>query len=124
MLAGERDQVVVPPGWAHCVINVNPAGRMVFGAWRDRRYGFVYQGVRAHGGLAWFPMLNSADEIGWRANPPYRTSMLSIHAARAYPELNLVPGSDIYQQFVDDPDSFTWISDPARKKSLWNTFIP
>ena len=124
VLAGERDQVVVPPGWAHCVINANLAGRMVFGAWCDRQFSFVYHGVRAHGGLAWFPVLNSADEIGWCANPAYRTSKLNIHAARAYPELDLVPGSNIYQQFVDDPDSLMWVSDPARKKSLWNTFIP
>lgn len=124
VLACERDKVVVPPDWAHCVINANPARRMVFGAWCDRQFGFVYHAVRAHGGLAWFPVLNPADEIGWRANPAYRTSKLNIHAARAYPELNLVPGSGIYQQFVDDPDSLLWVSDPARKKSLWNTFIP
>jgi glucose-6-phosphate isomerase len=124
VLAGERDKIVVPPGWAHCVINADPARRMVFGAWCDRQYGFVYDGVRDHGGLAWFPLLNSAGELGWRANPAYRTDHLNIHVSRAYPELDLVPSSDIYSQFVDHPDSLLWISDPARKKSLWDTFIP
>ncbi|MGC8625371.1 MAG: glucose-6-phosphate isomerase family protein, partial [Phycisphaerae bacterium] len=38
--AGEK--VVVPPGWAHCVINADPTGRMAFGAWCDRQYGFDY----------------------------------------------------------------------------------
>jgi glucose-6-phosphate isomerase len=124
VLAGERDKVVVPPGWAHCVINANPARRMVFGAWCDRQYGFVYRGVRTHGGLAWFPVLNPADQIEWLANPAYRTGHLKLHASRAYPELDLIPGSGIYQQFVDHSDSLLWVSDPARNKSLWNTFIP
>lgn len=124
VLAGEHDKVVVPPGWAHCVINADPAHRMVFGAWCDRQYGFVYRGVRAHGGLAWFPVLSSTDEIGWRANPAYRTSKLSIHPARGYPELDLDPDRDIYRQFVDDPESLMWVSDPARKQSVWNNFLP
>ena len=51
------DQVVVPPGWAHCVINADRTRRMAFGAWCDREYGFDYRGVRAHGGLAWFPII-------------------------------------------------------------------
>lgn len=122
--AREGDKVVVPPGWAHCVINADPARRMVFGAWCDRQYGFVYDGVRAHGGLAWFPVLRSGDEIGWRPNPSYRTSHLTIHAARTYPELDLAPDCDMYRQFLDNPDSLMWVSDPARKKSVWNSFVP
>ena len=51
------DQVIVPPGWAHCVINAERNKRTVFGAWCDRQYGFEYTGVRAHKGLAWFPDL-------------------------------------------------------------------
>ncbi len=66
------DKVVVPPGWAHCVINADPTTRMVFGAWCDRQYGFDYDGVRAHGGLAWFPLLDADNRVHWEPNPPYR----------------------------------------------------
>ncbi|MGH9616433.1 MAG: glucose-6-phosphate isomerase family protein [Acidobacteriaceae bacterium] len=124
VFANPGDKVVVPPGWAHCVINADPANRMVFGAWCDRQYGFVYDGVRAHGGLAWFPVLTSDDRIEWRANPTYRTEKLTIHAARPYPELDLLPDCDIYRQFVDNPESLMWISDPARKLSIWSDFLP
>lgn len=124
ILAGEGDKAVVPPGWAHCVINADPANKMVFGAWCDRQYGFVYSGVRAHGGLAWFPVLNSSDQIEWHPNPAYRTGSLTIHPARAYPELDLDPDRDIYRQWVDDPESVMWVSDPARKQPLWSDFLP
>ena len=49
--AGPGDQIVVPPGWAHCVINADQDSQMVFGACCDRDYGFVYDGVRERGGL-------------------------------------------------------------------------
>jgi glucose-6-phosphate isomerase len=96
----------------------------LFGAWCDRQYGFVYDGVRAHGGVAWFPVLSSGDRIDWRANSSYRTSHLQVHPARAYPELELASNCDMYRQFVDAPDSLMWVSDPARKKLLWNSFVP
>ncbi len=124
VLAKEGDKVVVPPAWAHCVVNADPARRMVFGAWCDRQYGFIYNGVRRHGGLAWFPVLTSTDEIDWRANSSYRTTSLDVHSARAYPELALAPDRSLYQQFLDDPNSVTWVSDPARKRSVWHNFKP
>ncbi len=103
VIAEKGDKVVVPPAWAHCVINADPTRRMVFGAWCDRQYGFMYDGVRRHGGLAWFPVLTSTDEIEWRANPSYRAGNLEVHPARAYPELDLLHDCDIYRQFVENP---------------------
>src|SRR5216684_1823089 len=50
--AEPADKVVIPPGWAHCVINVDPIEVMVFGAWCVRDYGFDYRAIRAHGGGA------------------------------------------------------------------------
>jgi glucose-6-phosphate isomerase len=124
VLAGEGDQVVVPPGWAHCVINADPDRRMVFGAWCDRQYGFVYDGVRQHRGLAWFPVLAGAGGVEWRVNPHYRTNDLEIHTARKYPELGLSAGVDIYRQYLDNPESVQWVSEPARKAPLWSRFVP
>jgi glucose-6-phosphate isomerase len=124
VVAKKGDKVVAPPSWAHCVINADPKQRMVFAAWCDREYGFVYDGVRRHGGLAWFPVLTPSDEIEWRPNPAYRASKLETHDAREYPELDLVPGISLYGQFLQNPDSIMWVSDPVRKESLWPTFIP
>ncbi|MGC2245384.1 MAG: glucose-6-phosphate isomerase family protein, partial [Terriglobales bacterium] len=125
--AGPGDKVVVPPGWAHAVINPDPKTRMMFGAWCDRQYGFVYDAIRAHHGLAWFPILDrrtldGEQKIRWEANPSYRSSELSIRTPRAYPELGLDPATPIYEQFANDPDSVQWVSEPARVASLWPNF--
>lgn len=122
--ARQGDKVVVPPNWAHCVINADPSRRMIFGAWCDRQYGFVYDGVRRHSGLAWFPALDEKGTIRWLPNPAYTHSELTVHAARKYPELNISAELSLYQQFLSDPESVMWVSDPARKRSLWSSFTP
>jgi glucose-6-phosphate isomerase, archaeal len=118
------EQVVVPPGWAHCVINGNPQQRMVFGAWCDRQYGFVYDQVRAHHGLAWFPILAKNGKIQWEANPHYRASALLQRGARAYPELGLNPQLPIYEQFAQNPDAVQWVSEPKMADAVWPGFEP
>jgi len=121
--AGPGDQIVVPPAWAHAVINADPRTRMVFGAWCERQYGFLYEGVRAHHGLAWFPVLRSG-RIEWQPNPHYRESPLDVRGPRSYPELGLDRTVPIYQQYQQNPEAVQWISEPARLASLWSTFEP
>lgn len=121
--AGPGDQVVVPPNWAHCVINADESQPMVFGALCERQYGFLYDRVRAHGGLAWFPLLRSG-RIEWQANPRYRPSSLDVRAPRAYPELGLDAKIPIYKQYQRNPDAVQWVSEPAQKAALWNTLEP
>ena len=122
--AGPSEQVVVPPGWAHCVINADPQRRMVFGAWCDRQYGFVYDQVRAHHGLGWFPVFAENGEIQWEANPRYHLSMLLTRNSRPYLELGLDPQLPIYEQFVQNPDSVQWVSEPKMAERLWTDFEP
>jgi glucose-6-phosphate isomerase len=124
ILARPGDKVVVPPSWAHCVINANPRERMVFAAWCDRQYGFVYDDVRRHHGLAWFPVFDAKNQIEWRANPAYQPSSIQVRCAREYPELNLNSQRSLYQHFLDDPASVQWVSDPAQKATLWRNFQP
>ena len=124
VVAGEGDQVVVPPGWVHTVINADPNSQLVFGAWCDRQYGFEYDQVRAHGGPAWFPLLDENSQMRWDANPSYIGSDLSVRPARAYPELGLTPRVPIYEQFAVNPESVQWVSDPARFGPLWGDFEP
>ena len=120
--AGVGDKVVVPPGWAHAVINADPETRMTFGAWCDRQYGFVYDAIRAHQGLAWFPVLDDKGSIHWEPNPSYQPSDLLIRGARDYPELGLLPGTPIYEQFAINPESVQWVSEPARLTPVWASF--
>jgi glucose-6-phosphate isomerase len=124
VVAQPGDQVVVPPGWAHCVINADPHHRMGFGAWCDRQYGFDYTGVRAHRGLAWFPTLSASGAIDWEPNPRYRLSRLDHHKPRAYPELGLNASRSLYGQYADDPDSVMFVADPQRAAKHWQTFTP
>lgn len=124
VIARPADTVVVPPGWAHCVINADPESRMVFGAWCDRQYGFVYDQVRAHGGLAWFPVLADNAEIHWDRNPRYRRSQVQVRPARAYPEFGLQAHLPIYEQFARDASSVEWVSHPAVVADLWPRFEP
>jgi glucose-6-phosphate isomerase, archaeal len=118
------DQVVMPPGWAHCVINADPTRRMAFGAWCDREYGFDYTGVRAHRGLAWFPLLNGSGEIAWERNKCYAESILECRRTRAYPELGLNRNHSLYSQFIEDPDSVMFVAEPQRAVNCWPGFIP
>jgi glucose-6-phosphate isomerase, archaeal len=122
--ASPGERVVMPPGWAHSVVNADPNSELVFAAWCDRQYGFDYTQMRAHRGLAWYPLLDGSGEIRWRANPTYSTSRIEARRARAYPELGLPATTPIYDMFRDDPDSVQWVSDPARFSSLWASFEP
>ena len=121
--AGPGDQVVVPPGWAHCVINASEHEQMIFGAWCERQYGFVYDQVRAHGGLAWFPLLCGGG-IEWRPNPRYRKSSLQVRGPRRYPELGLDPMTPVYRQYQINPEAVQWVSEPARLAGLWPSLEP
>jgi glucose-6-phosphate isomerase len=124
VIAGPGERVVVPPGWAHAVINADTERRMVFGAWCDRQYGFDYTGVRAHGGLAHFPVVTADGTIGWLANPRYRAARLEQRKSRHYPELGLDPVRPIYAQYRDNPQSVEWVAQPQRFAHLWPLFEP
>jgi len=120
--AGE--QVVVPPGWAHCVINADRHCRMAFGAWCDRQYGFDYCGVRAHRGLAWFPMFGANDAIEWTPNPHYLPSTLEQRNPRDYARLGLDSRRSLYRQYLDDPESIMFVPEPERAAKEWASFTP
>jgi glucose-6-phosphate isomerase len=118
------DVVVIPPGWAHYVVNADPDNYMAFGAWCDRQYGFVYDAVRARGGLAWFPILSEHSILTWQSNPRYQYSPLTTRSARSYEDLGLLPGVPIYEQFARRPETVDWVSLPERFKEYWGHFSP
>lgn len=117
------DVVIVPPNWAHATINANPKEEMLFGAWCVRDYGFDYEDVRAHHGIAYFPKVRN-DEIVFEANPAYQSDELIIKEARDYPEFNLEKGIPIYTQYEQHPDRFDFVANPALASDIWEHFEP
>jgi len=118
------DVVVVPPGWTHAAININPATPLVFGAWCDREYGFVYDKIKAHKGIAWFPLFEPNGKLKWEANPHYEKSELICKHPEPHPELGIVKGQAIYTSFEQNPDAFQYVPFPQCKEALWQNFIP
>ncbi len=118
------DLVVIPPGWAHFIINADSNTRLLFGAWCDRQYGFVYHHIRERGGLAWFPLVQPDGTIEWRRNHRYSQTKLILREARQYRELDLDTSLPIYEQFARDPENLQWVSAPARFADLWDRFEP
>lgn len=123
--ANAGDVVVVPPEWAHATISADPEIPLTFGAWCDREYGFLYDKVRAHNGLAWYPLVNDPVKLSWKSNPKYRYSRLIEKSPDDYKHLlGIEKGIPIYTQFENDPEKFQFVSMPALKKEVWNNYIP
>lgn len=122
--AGPGDVVVVPPSWAHATVNARPDEPMAFGAWCVRDYGFDYTGVRAHGGLAYFPLVSGDGRLTWERNPRYDAPELVERGARAYPDLGIEPSVPIYRQYERRRDAFDFVVRPQLAASVWEGFEP
>jgi glucose-6-phosphate isomerase len=122
--AGEGDVVIVPPYWVHATISADPYRPLTFGAWCDRDYGFVYDGVRRHRGIAWFPLLGADSALRWEHNPAYVHAPLLEKKPEEYRNLGLKKGVPIYTQFEENHDTFMFVSEPARKENIWRDFLP
>ncbi len=123
--ANVGDVVIVPPYWAHATISADAATPLTFGAWCDREYGFLYDKIREHHGLAWYALLDSNNKIYWKANFNYKTSTLIEKEPNDYYELfGIEKGVLIYTQFENDNERFQFVSNPELKKDLWSNFMP
>jgi glucose-6-phosphate isomerase len=122
--AGPGEMVVVPPGWAHATISADSRQPLTFGAWCVRDFGFDYRGVRAHGGLAWFPVL-AGDGLRWEPNPAYPVRRELVRKDPAgYASLGLRPGVPIWRQYLDDPGAVMWVPRPELADPVWAGFVP
>lgn len=123
--AKSGEVVIVPPGWAHATISANPDEPLTFGAWCDRDYGFDYDDVRAHKGLAWFPILDKNNKIIWKHNDAYiESSELIEKSPRIYKEFDINPDKSIYVQFEEEHDKFRFVPLPQTVKDKWVDFVP
>jgi glucose-6-phosphate isomerase len=118
------DVVIVPPGWVHATINADPEQSLTFGAWCVRDYGFDYEGVRRHQGIAWFPVFNNRNELEWNRNPLYKKSELICKDPENYIEFGIEKGISIYQIFERNPQTFAYVPQPQIKKEAWEDFTP
>jgi glucose-6-phosphate isomerase len=124
VLAEPGEVVVVPPGWAHATISADPEQSLTFGAWCDREYGFLYEDVRRHQGLAWYPLVVRDGQLKWVYNDNYVHRELSVKKPGDYSALNMVKGIPIYRQFETNPDCFQWVSKPQLKEEVWTDYTP
>ncbi|TLX78133.1 glucose-6-phosphate isomerase [Labilibacter sediminis] len=122
--AGPGEVVIVPPGWAHATISADPEQPLTFGAWCDREYGFDYFDVRAHKGLAWFPVIKEDGGFEWHRNENYEESELIIKGPESYEDLAIEKGKSIYQLFEENPDRFLYVPKPQLKNDVWEKFVP
>lgn len=116
--------VIVPPFWAHSTISANSREPLTFGAWCDRDYGFDYDDVRAHGGLAYFPFVQGEHQILWKKNEKYQADQIIEKSPRIYREFGLEPGVPIYTQFEEDMDKFLFVPRPDLFAEKWEGFVP
>lgn len=124
VVAKPGDVVIVPPNWAHATISADADQPLTFGAWCDREYGFEYDAVRSHKGLAWFPLIAPSGEIEWQKNPHYLECELIVKSSERYTQLGIEPGKPIYTQFQENPRRFDFVPRPQLVKELWENFIP
>jgi glucose-6-phosphate isomerase len=122
--ANPGDVVIVPPAWAHATISADPETPLTFGAWCDLNYGFEYDKVRAHRGLAWYPTIADGGMLQWHHNKHYRKVNLIEKVPEPYAEFNIRQGVSIYRQYEEDPDMFLFVPKPVLKEQTWVDFIP
>lgn len=116
--------VIVPPGWAHCTINASKTDRMIFGAWCVRDFGFEYDEVRAHNGLAFYPKFVADGTIIWENNPNYQANQLIEKSPREYIEFAIDSKLPIYQQYEQDKSKFDFVVRPDLCKDRWVDYFP
>ena len=118
------DVVIVPPDWAHATINANPEKPMSFGAWCDREYGFDYEGVRKHDGIAWFPVFDKDNKIIWQQNNKYKNSKLICKKPDDYKQFGIEANIPIYSIFEKETETFLYVPHPQLKNDKWIDFVP
>lgn len=117
------DVVIVPPYWVHATVNARKECDMTFGAWCVRDYGFDYEDVRKHNGIAFFPKYENK-KIVWTRNPCYTGGNFEQRKARTYPEFLIDPNISIYNQFQKTMDKFDFVTKPKKYEEIWKNFEP
>ena len=118
------DVVIVPPYWAHATISADQNQPLTFGAWCDREYGFEYEDVRRHKGLAWYPVFAENGAIEWQKNPNYLSCELNVKTPEHYSQFRIEPGKPVYTQFEENSERFLFVPHPQKIEGIWQEFTP
>ncbi|GAA0737613.1 glucose-6-phosphate isomerase family protein [Clostridium oceanicum] len=124
VFAQPGDVVIVPPYYAHYTVSIDLQIPLTFGAWCVRDFGFDYDEIREHKGLAYFPIFNEKGNIEWIHNDKYEKTTLTLTNAREYKEFFINKDIPIYTQFKKDKDKFLFVSNPQLVKEKWENFNP
>ena len=124
VMAHPGEVVIVPPNWAHATISADPNQPLTFGAWCDREYGFEYDKVRQHKGLAWFPLISDKGDIEWQRNPNYLETTLMLKIPGNYQQFGIEMNKPIYSQFEEIPEKFLFVPHPELVEDIWINFVP
>ena len=84
----------------------------------------MFPSLRGHVDIAWFPLLEDDGTLRWERNPAYRPSELIQKRPEPYPQLGILGGVPIYEQFAAAHDRFLFVSNPALKREEWSLFVP
>ncbi|MGL5699607.1 MAG: glucose-6-phosphate isomerase family protein [Kluyvera sp.] len=122
VIATPGEKVLVPLGWAHCVISASLDTPLSFSSWCGREYRVDYDAVRVNQGLAWYPLWQD-NCIVWQHNMHYAPGRLHVVTPRQYREFGIT-SLPIYQQFIDHPARFQFISKPRKEAIQWDDFHP
>lgn len=109
--AGAGDKVAIPPGWGH--VTINPGNEtLVMANWVAAGFSSLYQPMAKLGGAAYYEVRVQGVST-FVANPRYDyVPQLQRRLARQYPQLGLVKGVPLYQAFLENPETFRYLTDP------------
>lgn len=119
--ANPGDVVAVPPGWVHATVSADPNQYMTFGSWSIEDYAFDYVDVRAHAGIAFYPILEDGS-IKWIRNEHYHSGVLHECNAADRPMLDIWTDEPIYTQFVKNHDAYELVYAPEKYEAYWRKF--
>lgn len=124
VLLGPGDKIVIPPGWASLMVNVDPDRPLAFGSWRPRDCVPRYTDLEALGGMAHFVIAEPARAdrpFRFEPNTRYRNAPIPRAApARDYPEFGLQGGTPMLTTFRRNPDFFRFLARPQDHDAVWS----
>ena len=111
--AGAGDKVAIPPNWGH--VTINPSNEaLVMANWVAAGFTSLYEPMAKLGGAAYYEV-RVQGESTFVANPHYDyVPHLQRRLARQYRKLGLVKGTPLYQAFIENPETFCYLTDPEK----------
>ncbi|MCW3488768.1 glucose-6-phosphate isomerase family protein [Dethiobacter alkaliphilus] len=106
------DKVLIPPGYGHITINPGPEV-LVMSNWVAYGFDSVYSPIKELGGGAYFELAAEGEDQRFIPNPRYKPApRISLRQVQDHPELGLISGKPMYQEFISSPEKFAFLTQP------------